>query len=110
MNRTELGYDSDSPSPVGSWRHAVVTYTETNELLVDGIKAMIAKSADDHWIYLAGHPELTVHKCWSGYSEYTVTSQWDEIAVAWDGHAFYFEHLSEFFKALDDGVAWQRNY
>lgn len=110
MERTELGFGNESDSPAGSWRHAVVTYTETNELLVDGIKAMISKHKDDYWIYLQGRPELTVHKCWSGYSEYTVTSEWDEIAIDWDGNHFYFEHLSEFFKALEEGSAWMKRY
>lgn len=97
-------------SPSGSWRQGYVVYEETNDLLVSGIEALIKQTANEYWICVSGRPKLTVHKCWSGYSEYTVTSEWDEIDIDWDGHHFYFEHLSLFFKALEAAVEWERNH
>lgn len=45
---------------------------------------------------------MTTEECWSGYSEYTVTSTWSAIVISvpeWD-FEFSFPKVSEFLQAL----------
>lgn len=102
-NRTEVDTDwSDDPSPAGSWRQGYITYQETEEYLVDHIRGYVYSTLGGRRPYLSGYPTLTIHNCWSGYSEYTITSQWHEIGIEWDGHSFFFESTAEFLKALSE--------
>lgn len=114
MERIDFDDIASSPSPRGSGRTGVVTYEETNDLLVDGIFALIKRTDGEYWMSKyeldSRYPKLTVHKCWSGYSEYTITDQWDEIEIDWGKYHFYFEHLPAFFKALEEASDWERNY
>lgn len=43
---------------------------------------------------------FTVHKCWSGYSEYTITSTWAEISFKWGPYEHHFPSMGEFFQTL----------
>lgn len=101
---THVSENFDGESPAGSSRDGYVTYHETDEYLIDAIKSMIAsKEGQKQWrLVLPGKPEITVHHCWSGYSEYTITSSWDEITVTWGKYSYDFKHVSEFFRALAD--------
>lgn len=102
MKRIEVDTDwHDEPSPSGSQRQGYVTYEETEQYLVDQIRGFI-RSKSTGYLYLHGYPTLTVHHCWSGYSEYTVTSTWHEVGIEWDGNSYFFESTAEFFKALSE--------
>lgn len=96
--RVDESYDGESPS--GSGRDGYTIYHETDEYLLTAILAYISHKENDRWLRLKGKPEITVHHCWSGYSEYTITSAWDEISVEWDGRSFYWEHIADFFNDL----------
>lgn len=99
----EESYEGQAPS--GAWRDGYETYTETHPELVASIRHLITGNA---WAGIPGHPEVTVHKCWSGYSEYTITSEWQEIEIVWGKHRLYYEHISDFFKALSEAVKESR--
>lgn len=45
---------------------------------------------------------FVVSNCWSGYSEYTITSTWDEIEFSIGSHSYHFESMPEFFKAMSE--------
>lgn len=104
MERIEVETDwFDEPAPSGSKRQNYVTYVEREDYLVNHIRAYIRMQESGRPYgtpYLRGYPTLTVHRCWDGYSEYTVTSVWDEVEVVWDGYRHYFESTAEFLAAL----------
>ena len=96
-SRTDFDDWYGSPAPSGSDRHGYVTYTETNPTLVRSIQVLLD---GNEWGYRPGYPNITVHECWSGYSEYTVTNTWSEIEIVWGEDSRYFNHVSDFFRAL----------
>lgn len=93
-------------SPEGSNRDGVETITITEPYMYRHIKAYIMDKLykrDEQLAertYLHGHPQMTIHSCWSGYSEYTITNRWDEIEITWDGHRAYFGNTTAFFRAM----------
>lgn len=103
-NRVEVDESYDGISPLGSGRDGYVTYTETEDYLVDLIRGFIIQekglNSYNSYLDLPGYPRLTVHNCWSGYSEYTITSTWHEITVEWGIYGVHFASAPEFFKAL----------
>ncbi|WP_066904046.1 hypothetical protein [Mycolicibacterium houstonense] len=105
-NRTEVETDwFDEPSPAGSKRQGYITYQETESYLVDHIRGYVKQQIGARRYgppYLHGYPTLTIHQCWDGYSEYTITDQWHEVSVDWEGHSFFFESTAAFFRALAD--------
>ena len=105
MERTEVETDwFEEPSPAGSKRQGYVTYEEREKYLVDHIRACLLKRHEEsRYKYLTGYPVLTIHECWDGYSEYTVTDTWNEVQVEWDGLTAYFESTPEFLLALAEG-------
>lgn len=79
------------------------TYTEDrNSPLGTAIRQyMVTKfSGKWGWLDLGGDPEITVASMWSGYSEYTITSTWDEISIQWGDHIIEFESMAEFFREI----------
>lgn len=92
-----------NPAPSGSWRQGYQTKPVTDEYMRKHLRAYInlrqGRQKYDG-ISLHGTPQMTVHSCWSGYSEYTITNQWDEIEVVWDGHRCYFGNTTAFFKEM----------
>lgn len=103
MERKEFETDwYEEPSPAGSKRQGYVTYEETEQYLVDHIRGYIRREAGKSWLRLSGYPTLTIHKCWDGYSEYTVIDEWFEVGIEWDGHTHFFESTAAFFRALAD--------
>jgi len=98
--RTEVETDwFDEPSPAGSNRQGYISYLETEPYLVGQIRAYVRQQAGKY-VNPHGYPTLTIHECWSGYSEYTITNQWHEVGVEWGEYSFFFETTAEFFKAL----------
>lgn len=100
-NRTITETDwFEDPSPAGSKRQQYVTYDETEDYLVNHIRAYLKR--DNGYIYLSGYPTLTVHKCWDGYSEYTITATWDEIHIRWGDYEAFFDSSAAFLQALSE--------
>lgn len=101
----EVGTDwFDNPAPgTLSKRQGYVTKIETEDYLLRHIKAYILDKQDDRYgnrIYLRGWPIITLHECWSGYSEYTVTRTWTEMEIVWGGYRAYFGNTTAFFRAM----------
>jgi len=92
-------------TPSGASRNGYAVYTENADYpLGRAIRDLIAdKTGEPAWcLRLEGDPELTVHYAWSGYSEYTITSTWDEMQIVWDGHELNFDSMPEFFRAVSE--------
>lgn len=102
--RVEESWEGAAPS--GANRDAYVTYTEADAYLYDAIRQIIGKKIGKHWFSLPGHPVITLHECWSGYSEYTITSTWSEIGIEWGEHSLYYESMGAFFTAAAEADAW----
>ncbi|OBJ40260.1 hypothetical protein A5630_25250 [Mycolicibacterium mucogenicum] len=98
------GYDGRSP--LGSQRMGYTTYTEVDDYLVEAIRKMFQHLSGDRWRYFHGWPVITVSDCWSGYSEYTITSRWDEISIEWDGRGVHYASMGEFFAAALEAEKW----
>lgn len=47
-------------------------------------------------------PTITVHKCWSGYSEYTITNVWSEISYNIGPFECHFKGVAHFIAAIAD--------
>ncbi|BBY34929.1 hypothetical protein BST33_00150 [Mycolicibacter minnesotensis] len=90
---------ADGYSPMGSSLDKKVTYTETDPLLVEALRHYFE---NDPWTSIPGKPSFTVYGCWSGCSEYTITSEWDEIEVVWGKHRRVWDSMSQFFSDLAD--------
>jgi hypothetical protein len=45
---------------------------------------------------------MHVHHCWSGYSEYTITSTWDEITIEWGDWKYRWDGMATFFRQLEE--------
>lgn len=98
-------YNGTTPS--GAGRDGYEVYTESADSpLGRAIRDLIIdKTGESPWnISLEGNPQLTVHHAWSGYSEYTITSTWDEMQINWGDYELNFESMPEFFRAVSE--AW----
>ena len=105
-------YDGTSPS--GNSRDGFTTFQEdADSPLAEAVAKFLIKQLGtelSEWERarriseaVKGHPlEFTTHHCWSGYSEYTITSTWDEMSFKWGEFEHHFESMAEFFKALAD--------
>lgn len=103
----EVDENCDGTTPSGAGRDGYVTYEETDPILLNAIQKFVM--ADKEWreteppypYYPKDEPLLlTVHHAWSGWSEYTITSTWDEVTVKWGGFERHFESMSDFLAAL----------
>lgn len=116
----------DGESPAGSRRNGYTTYEEpVDSPLARGVRDfLVCKIRPEGRKYfenyidenvvdaaVSGHPLLlTVHECWSGYSEYTITSVWQEIGIEWGTYSHHFESMPDFFRSIADaGVALERD-
>lgn len=118
LAEVEESYDGESPN--GSWRDGYTTYVEPSDSpLADGVVDFLARKAAPgdvkNWQFDRYQGDIrrsvrdkpltfTVHNCWSGYSEYTITDVWSEISFTWGEHEHHFEGMAEFFRALGDSV------
>lgn len=103
MERIEVETDwSSDPAPSGSKRQDYVTYQETEDYLVQHIRALIIDASGNRRLSLTGYPTLTIHSCWDGYSEYTIEDQWHEVGVEWGGYRLYYDSTSAFLKDLSE--------
>lgn len=116
----EVDESYEGVSPGGDRRNGYTTYTEpADSPLADGVLDYLARQIApeglrdwefdryQHQILRAVHDKpltFTVHDCWSGYSEYTITQEWSEISFSWGVHEHHFEGMAEFFRALADSA------
>ena len=100
LSETEEHYEGRSPS--GAWRDGYTTYREPdNSPVARAIFQHIERSHRNVWMQVRHEPlELTVHNCWSGYSEYTITNTWSEVSVKWGPFELHFDSMPAFFRAL----------
>lgn len=118
LAEVEESYDGESPN--GSWRDGYTTYVEPQDSpLADGVLGYLTRKVtpvDARYGELDRNQSaimravqdkpltFTVHNCWSGYSEYTITDMWSEISFTWGEYEHHFEGMAEFFRALGDSV------
>ncbi|MGW5519111.1 hypothetical protein [Nocardia africana] len=99
-------------SPLGSWRDGYTTYREPDDGPIgkavrvylerthanESTYQPISEYVDKHIRH--EHLELTVHDCWSGLSEYTITDTWTEVSLKWGPFEAEFDSMAEFFREL----------
>lgn len=116
--------DYDDQAPSGSARSGYTVYTEPLDtpLGENCLRYVLLKEtgeAYERWslkdsekkavwddIYKEAREQKNVRfilsRCWSGYSEYTVTSEWDEIEFSIGSRTYHFESMPEFFRAMTE--------
>lgn len=103
-------------APSGSARDGYSTYEEpAGTPLAEAVRTHLTRleaekgKKNPEWVVRGqtkNQPlKVTVHACWSGYSEYTITNTWTEASIEWGPYALEFESMAELFRTLADAEA-----
>jgi hypothetical protein len=102
----EVEYDSfyepgDDENPRRMFGYTTVEVTGT-DIFAIALRAWIRKTVGTRAYRALPKILMTTEACWSGYSEYTVTSNWTEVVITVPTMRFerHFDSIPEFFAAL----------
>ena len=78
----------------------VTQVIETGDILHDPIRNLIRTKVPGHWSLAPMY--LVTEGRWSGYSDFTVTSTWDEVHVHQGGVDLHWDDMGAFMRSLAD--------
>lgn len=106
LDTCDYDLSGDETTPSGAWTNGWVKIQEpSGSVLWEGVRRLLARREGVRDYLLdeftpSGPLTLTVHHAWSGYSEYTITSTWDEITIEWGDAKIDYPSMAEFFRAV----------